>query len=98
MIKLFRHLFNSFNITNRKSSGQTHIYVRKNVYLFFSTSQYGVSGRKKKTIGSCKHPGTMQIQAKVLQSLTKYPKLRMISMPKLMNKEWNTAKLPRNSA
>ena len=40
----------------------------------------------------------MQIQAKVLQSLTKYPKLRTINIPKLMNKEWNTARLPRRSA
>ena len=40
----------------------------------------------------------MQIQAKVLQSLTKYPKLRTINIPKLSNKEWNTAKLPRRSA
>jgi hypothetical protein len=40
----------------------------------------------------------MQIQANVLQPLTRYPKLRMISIPRLMNKEWKTAKLPRVSA
>jgi hypothetical protein len=50
---------------------------------------------RKKIMTKWMHPGTMQIQARVLQLLTQYPRLRTMSMPMQMNKDWKTARLPR---